>query len=393
MNKYVEDREDEEESLRVLYVALTRAADHLILSSGLYANGRPRSQWMKLLAERFDLGTGLPKGDPYFGTALGKGRALGKGTKSAIPEIRVYHEPPRRTVVPRHTSKLAPLARFREIVEQGESGPLPPLMRPVSTSRAVTPQFSVSAIEQTDAFLRGSATAWPVLVDPFDADDLRDGDDPTVLGTVVHSVIDRLPWSLGGAKPRATKRKQTAAGRDAGPIAAIVHSALRGLAPSDARKVSAEAVIQRVEAFVASELWKELTEAKRWFREIDFLLPWPVDSAHGSEQAIVSGQLDCLVQTADGGWKIVDYKTGRVPQGDPAALFDHFSIQLVLYAQAVRAMTGSFPDSIEIVALHETIRRFPLTLWNEFLADVTRRIDAAIRLLVTDVPASPERPA
>ncbi len=34
MNRYIEKREDDAESLRVLYVALTRAADHLILSGG-----------------------------------------------------------------------------------------------------------------------------------------------------------------------------------------------------------------------------------------------------------------------------------------------------------------------------------------------------------------------
>jgi ATP-dependent helicase/nuclease subunit A len=391
MNKYIEDREDEEESLRVLYVALTRAADHLILSSALYSNGRPRSQWLKLLAERFDLGTGLAKGDPYFGTSLGKGSA------AAIPEILVHQEPPEQIVVAPHKSKLAPLSQFREIVEQGESGVLPSLMRPVSPSHAVTPQFSVSVIEQADAFLRGTDTAWPVLVDPLDANDLRGRDDPTVLGTVVHSVIDRLPWSLTKAKPRTTKRKRSDAdaGADTEPIAAIVHAALRGLSPSDKRKVSAEPVIQRVEAFVGSELWKELTGAQRWFREIDFLLPWPVDSAHESEQAIISGQLDCLVQTAAGGWKIVDYKTGRVPEGDPAALFEHFSIQLVLYAQAVRAMTGRLPDSIEIVALHEEIRRFPLTLWKEFLVEVTHRIDAAVGVLASGGSAriGVERPA
>ena len=197
-----------------------------------------------------------------------------------------------------------------------------------------------------------------------------------MLGTVVHNVIDRLPWSLDSNERRPAGEPLTA-----GSIATIVNAALRGLSPSDARSVSAEAVIRRVEAFVESELWSELAGAQRWFREIDFLLPWPVDSAHGSEQAIVSGQIDCLIQTGDGTWKIIDYKTGRVPEGDPAALFEHFSIQLVLYAQAVRAMTGRLPDSIEIVALHEKIRRFPLTLWDEFLEDVTRRIDAAIGLL------------
>jgi ATP-dependent helicase/nuclease subunit A len=375
MNKYIEKYEDDAESRRVLYVALTRAADHLILSAGLAANGRPHSLWMKLLAERFDLSTGLPKGDPYLGTSL-----QGKGTSVAIPEIRVHHAPPEQTAVPPRKSKLAPLARFREIVEECESGPLPALMGPLPPSRLVTsplvkPQFSVSAIERADAFLRGSANDRPAVAEPLDADDLRGRDDPTVLGTVIHNVIDRLPWSLD------SNGRRTAEDHDAGSIAAIVNAALRGLSPSDARSVSAEAVIRRVEAFVESELWTELAGAQRWFREIDFLLSWPVDSAHGSEQAIVSGQIDCLVQTGGGAWKIIDYKTGRVPEGDPAALFEHFSIQLVLYAEAVRAMTGRLPDSIEIVALHQTIRRFPLTLWDEFLEDVERRIDAAIGFL------------
>ncbi len=70
MNRYIEKKEDEAESLRVLYVALTRAADYLILSGGLDAKGRPHSLWMKHLAAHFDLQTGLPKGDPYLGTAL-----------------------------------------------------------------------------------------------------------------------------------------------------------------------------------------------------------------------------------------------------------------------------------------------------------------------------------
>jgi ATP-dependent helicase/nuclease subunit A len=380
MHKYIEKHEDDAESLRVLYVALTRAADHLILSGGLDSNGRPHSLWMKLLAERFDLRTGLPQGDPYFGTSL-----QGTGMMGAIPEIYLHHAPPQQTVAARHKHKLAPLARFREIVEQGECDPLPRLMWPLPASRATLPQFSVSAIEQADAYLRGSATNWPVPAEPLDADDLRDSGDPTVLGTVVHNVVDRLPWSLN------SNERRTAGTHDACSIATIVNAALRGLSPSDARSVSAEEVIRRVEAFVESKLWSELSGAQRWFREIDFLLPWPVDSAHGSEQAIVSGKIDCLVQTGDGTWKIIDYKTGRVPEGDPAALFEHFSIQLVLYAQAVQAMTGHLPDSIEIVALHEKIGRFPLTLWNEFLDDVTGRIAAAVDLLTAGDPA-PVRP-
>ena len=49
-------------------------------------------------------------------------------------------------------------------------------------------------------------------------------------------------------------------------------------------------------------------------------------------------------------------------------------------------MTGRFPDSIEIVALHETIGRYPLALWNEFLDTVTHRIDAAVKRLKSGEP-------
>ena len=309
MNRYIEKREDEAESLRVLYVALTRAADYLILSSGLDAKGRPHSLWMKHLAAHFDLQTGLPKGDPYLGTTLKK-----KGATAAIPEIHVHHSAPDLAKVSSRKSKTAPLSEFREIVEEGESGSLPPLMRPLPAARTATPRFSVSAIEQADSLSHGSASPWPDFVDPLDEEERRDRDDPTLLGTLVHNVIDRLPWTLRKKGGSPSERP------DAAEIAGIVNAALRGLPPSDSRNISAEAAVRRVQAFVESDLWSELAGAQRWFREIDFLLPWPLSSAFETEQAIISGQIDCLVQTAQGTWKIIDYKTGRIPGGIRRAL-------------------------------------------------------------------------
>src|SRR5213079_1232185 len=63
----LERREELEERKRLLYVACTRAADYLILSTSLEDCSEPKSDWMKLIAERFDLKTGnliadLPEG-------------------------------------------------------------------------------------------------------------------------------------------------------------------------------------------------------------------------------------------------------------------------------------------------------------------------------------------
>ena len=43
---------------RLLYVATTRAADYLILSSGLEDLDRSRGPWMELLRRQFDLAAG-----------------------------------------------------------------------------------------------------------------------------------------------------------------------------------------------------------------------------------------------------------------------------------------------------------------------------------------------
>lgn len=58
-----EELEQWHESMRLLYVACTRAEDYLLLSASLPATWRVESPWMQLLAERYDLRTGVCKVD------------------------------------------------------------------------------------------------------------------------------------------------------------------------------------------------------------------------------------------------------------------------------------------------------------------------------------------
>ncbi|MBU4398286.1 MAG: UvrD-helicase domain-containing protein, partial [Planctomycetes bacterium] len=57
-----ENDEDAAEHSRLLYVAATRAADYLILSSGVERPGEAAGPWMELIARRFDLLTGQQRG-------------------------------------------------------------------------------------------------------------------------------------------------------------------------------------------------------------------------------------------------------------------------------------------------------------------------------------------
>ncbi len=64
------DREEAEaEIVRLLYVACTRAADYLVLSSGLDKPGEIKGPWMELLSRRFDLFTGRPVASRHAGSA------------------------------------------------------------------------------------------------------------------------------------------------------------------------------------------------------------------------------------------------------------------------------------------------------------------------------------
>ena len=393
MHKYVEEREDDEESLRVLYVALTRAADHLILSAGLPADPAlagdrsVRSQWMRLLADRYDLGTGLPKADPYFDSQVREKTRLGDKSKSehkgneglpagtvawrAIPEIHVHRKPPEPTVATRLDAKSAKLSQWRELAENADADPLPPLMASVVPSHSRPLYLSVSQIEDADAFLRSDKaparthkTAPRKL--PEDPSEPR-GESATLAGSLIHRVIERLP-------------NDPTIGSEV--IAESVQAVLKSV-PSSAEALDPAVMVRRVKALVESELWSEIHSASQCFREIDFLLGWPIDAAPSERSAVIAGTLDCLLLSSGGGWKILDYKTGRLPGGDPATLRDHFAIQLVVYAEAVRAMVGRPPELVEIVALHDKLDRFPLVFWDEFRAPTHDRIDAAIRHLAT----------
>src|SRR5436305_1279039 len=66
----VERLEEEAESVRLFYVATTRARDALILSAGAGADANPASAALKLLDERFDRRTGACRAALPDGWAL-----------------------------------------------------------------------------------------------------------------------------------------------------------------------------------------------------------------------------------------------------------------------------------------------------------------------------------
>ncbi len=85
MHRLSEKKEDFAETLRLFYVAATRAADLLILSANLKQAGRATNPWLQLVAERFDLHTGQPRQAPATGGVSILSKYAGQ-----LPEILVH---------------------------------------------------------------------------------------------------------------------------------------------------------------------------------------------------------------------------------------------------------------------------------------------------------------
>ncbi|GAB4151420.1 MAG: hypothetical protein Tsb009_26810 [Planctomycetaceae bacterium] len=355
----IEEREaEEQETIRVLYVATTRAADRLILSAGLKPDGRPASPWMKLLAERFDLQTGLVKTDPYLGST-----SVGAVAPDEIPEIRVHHQKPKIPRTGDSSRKTLPLEKFRDAVLSSEPAPLPPLLQPLLQAKDSHLQVSVTDLCRIDSGLQNerhpdltseSGLEEPAnAAQPFDHESTHP-EDARTLGTLIHKAIETIPLE-----------------KNINAEAFVVHQL-----PSSSESLK-EHAIGRLRAFVQSEAFTEMCEATQCYREIDFLLNRPLAGAE-NRQVIISGQLDCLIQLKSGQWKIVDFKTGRISQNRLENLRAEYGMQLAVYALAVREMLGRMPDSVEIVVLHDQVHRVPIPLDEVVLQMYERRIDASL---------------
>jgi ATP-dependent helicase/nuclease subunit A len=114
MHRSQEQLEDEAEAIRLFYVATTRAADHLVISSYWTPDEKLTGAAMKLLDERFDLQTGLPAGDAILGQSHNAGVNW-----QQIPQIHVITSPPKIPVRDR-TARKTQLAEWPERLAQAE---------------------------------------------------------------------------------------------------------------------------------------------------------------------------------------------------------------------------------------------------------------------------------
>lgn len=356
LHRMLESEADAAEHLRLLYVALTRAADMLILSSGLKALDKVSSGWMKLLASRFDLTTGKPAVDEVHQLPV-----IPAPYADCCPAIFAHRVPPRSPLLPPALHDGLPLRDFRELVAQSSPIALPPLLLPLVIDPRQQQTFNVSQLEEIDERLHLGRPADVASVEdpPRSTEPLAED-----LGTLVHGVLERLDF-----RGEMTQIPQL--------IEACWSSTFAPL-PTEMRR----SAIDLLESFWKSPLRADLQHARQCHRELEFELV--LNGSYSPDQPRrVTGKIDCLFQSRTGDWIILDYKTGgRFADQATSEILRHYEFQLGVYAWAVQSGLGVTPKQVALVTFRPELAVIPWPVTPAGLDAIQQRTAQAIAAFI-----------
>jgi ATP-dependent helicase/nuclease subunit A len=283
-----------EESLRVFYVAATRAKDLVVFS------GEPVRAHQVCWRAHLDELVADERTRPLLRVVDG----------DALPEARPL--PRHDEAAPETAGEARAAARLHQIVAR-------PAPRPGNVTVAVTQladfqlcprryqQFHALGLQEHPSSSRAASP--DVMVD---VDDVMPSLDPLRRGTLAHRLLERAAFRRDGADVAAVDRLLASDGYDVkDPLVAEVRA--------------------HVAAFLDTPFARAL-DGVAARRELPFLLSVPYDGG----VLYLRGQMDLVVLTADG-VSVVDYKHARV--GDP----DDYRFQLDAYALAARQLYPAAP--------------------------------------------------
>jgi ATP-dependent helicase/nuclease subunit A len=370
--KAMEDRDQDQEDIRKLYVAVTRAQDHLILVGANWRTKEGDIRQKGSFLARIDRVLGIraaaddgrqsiPYADGQFQASL---RVV---TLSAVDE-RSSERPAGRKML--QAAKTGQDLTQRIIASAPTAAAALPLLGPLPLDVARV-ELAVTALADFAACpmlyrwhheLRVPADLLLPPSPPQAKEEKTKQDriatlDPATLGTLLHRCMELLDF----AHPQPARTLVTAA-------ACQLH--LEEAADLDAVAEEFGAMLDRL---ATQPLWASLTSAKATLRELDFT------SSVGP--VVLRGQIDLLYQDASGAWRVVDYKSDRI---DAAGVEEHarrYELQVLAYADAAGRHLGQPPVEATIYFLRPGLAyTFPIT--KASLAAAEQRLAETARQLV-----------
>jgi ATP-dependent helicase/nuclease subunit A len=322
------------ESRRLLYVALTRARDLLVLSG----EGRPRQDGTRT----------FPGWRGQLEAAIGGEAALVRRV-SLAEAATLAHGPPVAAPPPPAPSPTAAPGSPR----------LAPPAPPTPVRLAVTQLAEFARCPR-----RHHLTRVLGLVEPAGLHGGATDDDParaTSRGTLAHAMLAEIGL---GAPPPAQRAQ----------LAAV--AARRGYDPGDAGVVGIRDAVIR---FLGAPPGLELIEAAadgRLRRELPFLMRLGGGQAGGPPACYLNGAIDALVAPRSGGrLLVIDFKYAH----RRAEAADRYRLQLAAYALAASRAHGGAPVEARLQFLRGDLGVLDVTPTAEALADLARDAPALVR--------------
>ena len=125
--------------------------------------------------------------------------------------------------------------------------------------------------------------------------------------------------------------------------------------------------LDEIELFRKSELYKEMREAKKLYREFRFSVMLPASlftldeekrQLLKHEKILLQGVIDCIIEDSYGKLHLIDYKTDRLTKEELSnktlaekKLREKHSLQLSYYSLAIEKMFGRLPETARIYSL------------------------------------------
>lgn len=347
-------RAEEAEAHRLLYVALTRAKERLLLGGGgripnyvKRFNDPKRKEpfelsncqsWLEELCFLYGIGDDCDGGRTYETHEVAASLQQ-RGTAQLLSTV---HTVLREGVAAAHTVAASP---SNELAEAWEAAKLR-LMQRLPDPDPLAPCFQVSELIAYDRCPASHVYEfrWEM---PSNQDvqalEIAAGKrlPQKLVGSAFHRLMERIDWSDGADLEAqvADLAQEIVAHMDFTPAEQ----------PPAIEKLTAHAA-----AFFASDLFNaEIKPATTLWKELPLVWHMPQDPSdpHG-RRVYFRGIADLVYQRPDGSWAILDYKT-RVMDPEEAAIDEEsdFGLQLACYAEALRRRfpTGTSPAVQTIV--------------------------------------------
>jgi len=302
---------EEAEAKRLLYVAMTRAKEHLILSGVAGSKKEPpddSENWLER-AKSTARERNLPIRFLNSETSDQKRgrRRLALIEKKSIRKKIENGEPIQIKEIPEEASKIL------EQLKPQEAAYFERIDLPVSAYVAFEQDPAHEEYKRT--YELGAMPRQEFKSEELPAVDGVELISAADFGTVIHKIFEHLIVKPNEAKVRAEK---------------LIHFYAGDFDSETQSKVS-----QLVQIFLKSQVYSEIRNAKRIFAELPFVLRL----RHG----IIQGSIDLLYETRSGDFVIVDYKTSEIDQTKIKETGEKYRSQMELYGLACHEILGHAP--------------------------------------------------